>query len=502
MPQVAVLSDSRTAGTRPEALPGTLRVSIVVGMLAARDGISNVTMENVAALRRHAADTGVRLSLRVYVLASQRDDACVAVVADERQVAADPHFQQSDVVLFQFGFHSPLFDAIHFAPPAARVCVAFFGITPPGLMHESQKEGCRESWRQAVNLLAADRILVTSDHIARDVAMMGIAADRVRQLPLPPSFARPTPMPAKPPLAAGLRLAYLGRLVPSKGVLDAIEALRMLRDEGDAKVRLDLVGSRTYSDPDYLARIDACLAEHGLADAVAFHCDATEEQVVRILSAAHGFVMPSRHEGFCIPVIEALGCGCFVHSSDGGSLPQTAGGVGRTFPVGRVDVLHRHLRQFRDELAEGVLTTDRGRMSLDRWRASAAEHADRYARPVCRQAFLSALLDDRPDVLADNRRFLGERRRAVLTRWLGASPAPPLEHRLTDAINETLGTSLPGIPAASPPRHDLRADSGPVEWTLRHRLRHRLSRLPLVGIAGRTALAVLRHARRLAKAAR
>ena len=40
---------------------------------------------------------------------------------------------------------------------------------------------------------------------------------------------------------------------------------------------------------------------------------------------AHAFVMPSLYEGFGLPLVEAMSCGCPVLASNRGSLPEIAG---------------------------------------------------------------------------------------------------------------------------------------------------------------------------------
>jgi glycosyltransferase involved in cell wall biosynthesis len=46
---------------------------------------------------------------------------------------------------------------------------------------------------------------------------------------------------------------------------------------------------------------------------------------------AHAFVMPSLYEGFGLPLVEAISCGCPVIASDRGSLPEIAGGGAQCF---------------------------------------------------------------------------------------------------------------------------------------------------------------------------
>jgi glycosyltransferase involved in cell wall biosynthesis len=50
-----------------------------------------------------------------------------------------------------------------------------------------------------------------------------------------------------------------------------------------------------------------------------------------LLRHAHAFVMPSLYEGFGLPLVEAMSCGCPVITSDRGSLPEIAGAGAQCF---------------------------------------------------------------------------------------------------------------------------------------------------------------------------
>src|SRR5205823_4133199 len=106
------------------------------------------------------------------------------------------------------------------------------------------------------------------------------------------------------------------------------------RAQAGRPVRLDLLGSGTFSDQPYLARLREFVAARGLGAAVHFHLDADDAELARLLAEADALVIPSFHEGFCVPVIEAMASGCFVVCSDAGALPETSGGLGRLFPAG------------------------------------------------------------------------------------------------------------------------------------------------------------------------
>jgi glycosyltransferase involved in cell wall biosynthesis len=51
----------------------------------------------------------------------------------------------------------------------------------------------------------------------------------------------------------------------------------------------------------------------------------SDEQLIELYRGATVFVFPSRYEGFGLPVLEAMACGCPVISSNASSLPEVAG---------------------------------------------------------------------------------------------------------------------------------------------------------------------------------
>lgn len=65
------------------------------------------------------------------------------------------------------------------------------------------------------------------------------------------------------------------------------------------------------------------------------------DELARLLSAAACLIFPSRYEGFGLPLIEAMACGCPVVAYDNSSLPEAAGDVGTLVPDGDAEALGR-----------------------------------------------------------------------------------------------------------------------------------------------------------------
>jgi len=60
----------------------------------------------------------------------------------------------------------------------------------------------------------------------------------------------------------------------------------------------------------------------------------SQEELPAVVAGARALVMPSRYEGFGLPVLEALAAGTEVIISDTPALVEVAGAHGRVFPVG------------------------------------------------------------------------------------------------------------------------------------------------------------------------
>lgn len=69
-----------------------------------------------------------------------------------------------------------------------------------------------------------------------------------------------------------------------------------------------------------------------------------DEQLRALYSAARLSVYPSRYEGFGLPMLEAMACGCPVLASDSSSLPEVGGEAAEYFHTGDAHDLARKLQ--------------------------------------------------------------------------------------------------------------------------------------------------------------
>lgn len=150
---------------------------------------------------------------------------------------------------------------------------------------------------------------------------------------------------ARPELVDGLRIVYVGRLSPRKGVDVAVDALRILRERG-VEARLDLVGAVFTGYEWYEQQLRDQVDRAGLTDRVVFH--GFQSSVWNALERSDVAVVPSRlEEPFGNTAVEAVLAGRPVVVSAIGGLAEAIDGFASAIsvdaddPVALADALQR-----------------------------------------------------------------------------------------------------------------------------------------------------------------
>src|SRR5262245_12069892 len=126
-------------------------------------------------------------------------------------------------------------------------------------------------------------------------------------------------------------LLYVGRMAGNKRVIDLVRALPLI-DARHPGAMLLLVGDdRVPAYAHVVAEARAEAARLGCADQVIFTGSVDHRQLHRYYNTCDIYVTSSLHEGFCIPIVEALACGKPAVGTHITALPETIGPAGLTF---------------------------------------------------------------------------------------------------------------------------------------------------------------------------
>jgi len=126
--------------------------------------------------------------------------------------------------------------------------------------------------------------------------------------------------------AGGPRWLSVGRLAPNKAHQDTIAALFVARNTTSPDARLTIVGGPT--EPNYPAALRRYVADLGLTGAVEFTTRLSPGQLAARYVTADVLVMLSEHEGFGVPLIEAMSHGLPIVAYDAGAIAEVMGDAG------------------------------------------------------------------------------------------------------------------------------------------------------------------------------
>jgi len=103
----------------------------------------------------------------------------------------------------------------------------------------------------------------------------------------------------------------VGRLEPRKNLVNLIKAYSISRQRNKHYPQLVLVGAKDFGTDE----VFRCIRTHGVEPDVIHLENVSNRDLAHLYRAASLFVFPSHAEGFGIPLVEAMACGCPVASS-------------------------------------------------------------------------------------------------------------------------------------------------------------------------------------------
>ena len=244
--------------------------------------------------------------------------------------------EPGDVLVYQFATESAM--AHWLAGRPERLVVNYHSITPPRWF-AAWNDGIAQLQVAALAELAvvaprADLGVAVSCFDEEELRAAGCTTTvvvPVANVADPPTEADPAALArlvaerdarrnAAPPATSWLSV---GRLAPNKGHHETVAALFVARMTVDPGAHLTVVGSP--SEPAYAGALHRYVATLGLEGAVDFVTGVDDAELAAHYRAADVLVMLSDHEGFGVPLVEAMGHRLPVVAFDAGAVREVVG---------------------------------------------------------------------------------------------------------------------------------------------------------------------------------
>ena len=179
-----------------------------------------------------------------------------------------------------------------------------------------------------------------------------------------------TPTSFKPAEGHGPTVLFVGRIAPNKGIHDLVIALSILRLRLP-EVRLRIVGAPTTEL--YDEAIEGLVDALGLSEVVSLTGWVDEEQLEKEYQEASVFCTLSDHEGFGVPLVEAMARGIPVVAYENTAVGETVGDAGLLLPSKKPPVVAAALERALTDSALAKRLSDSG------YRRSSAFAPDKVA---------------------------------------------------------------------------------------------------------------------------
>ena len=237
-----------------------------------------------------------------------------------------PQTSDDDILLYHLSIGSHLVDVL--LERKGRIVVVYHNITPYGWFTKYDKtlERLCKQGRSDMKKMAArvEFCLADSQYNANELREAGYTCP-ISVLPIMIDFDKWEHTLAIKD-SDSCNILFTGRIVPNKRVEAVIETFFYVKKYFIPNARLEIVG--TYQEnSSYFQKLQRYIRRLELTD-VFFKGHVSEGELIEAYEKADVYLSLSGHEGFCIPILEAMFFGIPVVALDCGAVSETMNGAG------------------------------------------------------------------------------------------------------------------------------------------------------------------------------
>ena len=286
-------------------------VHLLVGALVEGDGIGN----SVLAQYQMLGDLGYNCD--IFVLYA--DDKLKSITRPITSLKAD----KDDLIIDHVGGYSFYARCVYKQP--CRKVLCYHNITPPELVEGSMKNLCRKGLDQ-ISKISGMYDFICGDSAFNLECLRELGEQRRGDvLPIPVDF----PYKATEKTLAGgkLRFLFVGRYVENKRIEDLIRVFDYYHGNINSDSELSVIGNPSVS-PSYTSQLQDMVKASSCAEAISLVGRVSDGELREYYKNSDVYLCMSEHEGFCIPLIEAMYNNLVVFAYDSAAVSDTMGEAG------------------------------------------------------------------------------------------------------------------------------------------------------------------------------
>jgi L-malate glycosyltransferase len=278
--------------------------------------------------------------------------------------------RRGDLTIFHYALPSPMTAA--FAALDRGRILQYHNVTPASYFapYDPALFRLASLGRQELSTLVGhvDLALGDSEYNRQELEALGFSATGV--FPIAVDTERITRAANRPALEEILddglvNFLFVGRIAPNKRIEDHIRLAEVYKRYVDAYYRFIFVG-RYDVVPRYYSMIRALMADYRLLnDRFIFTGPIPDEELAVYYRHAGVYLSLSEHEGFCVPLIEAMAADVPVLAYSAAAVPDTLAGAGVQFAPKDLEVAAELLGEltFNDTFRAQVIAGQRRRLA-------------------------------------------------------------------------------------------------------------------------------------------
>jgi glycosyltransferase involved in cell wall biosynthesis len=258
---------------------------------------------------------------------------------------------EENLLLMHHSLGSGIFEEVVDLPD--RIAAIYHNLTPERYFTDENFRHLLRLGHEQLALLSRRAVVGIADSNYNRREMLAVGFRRVEVMPVRVDYTQFSDGAVDPTLRSSDWL-YVGRIVGNKCQHDLVRAFSLYAKTFDDQARLVLIGDTVMRD--YVDKVQMEAERLGVSDRVVILGKVTDKQLISAFAGAGVFVSMSEHEGFGVPIVEAMAAGVPVIAFAAAAVPEVMGGAGillRDKSPGVVAATAQSLREdpdFRDRL--------------------------------------------------------------------------------------------------------------------------------------------------------